>query len=288
MAHRRRHYRLHREGDELNTARGRRTGRSTREGPRAVPRWTRQLNDLVAGKRRVLLIQGDCLDFGRNAPEGIFDSAICDPPYGMSYQGWNSKRDKIANDERPFIWWLNDAYRLLKPEASLACFCQWKGQQDFKTAIRLAGFDIRSQVIWDRLNGGMGATHCTFAPRHDVVWFATKGRFRFPNGRPDSVLPHANVPTQRRVHSTQKPHDLMKQLVVKLTPPGGIVFDPCMGSGSTGEAAVAAGYRFVGVELDKDNFETAKRRIRATLQGGKPKAKFCAPIHYTPMRRAVA
>jgi site-specific DNA-methyltransferase (adenine-specific) len=254
-----------------------------------MSRLTKQLDELIAGKRRHLLIQGDCLDFGRQAPAEIFDSGITDPPYGMSYQGKDNKRDPIANDKRPFIWWLNDAYRMLKPDAALACFCQWKGQEDFKTAIRLAGFDVRSHVIWDRLNGGMGATHCTFAPRHDVVWFATKGRFSFPNGRPDSVLPHANVPTMQRLHSTQKPLDLMTKLITKLTPKGGIVYDPCMGSGSTGEAAIAAGYRFVGCELDPANYANAKRRIERALRGGNaPKAKFCAPIHYTPCRRAVA
>ena len=246
-----------------------------------MPRWAKQLDDLIAGKRRHLLIQGDCL----------VDSCVCDPPYGMSYQGLNNKRAPIANDQRPFIWWLNDAHRLLKDVGTLACFCQWKGQQDFKTAIRLAGFDIRSHVIWDRLNGGMGATHCTFAPRHDIIWFATKGRFRFPNGRPDSVLPHANVPTARRLHSTQKPDELMVKLVTKVTPKGGIVWDPCMGSGSTGAAAIAAGYRFIGAELDPDNFANAKRRIEAALKhkpGGNAKAKRCVPIHYTPIRRAVA
>ncbi len=253
-----------------------------------MARWAKQLDELIAGKRRHLLIHGDCLDFGRQVPGGVFDSCVTDPPYGMSYQGKDNKRDPIANDQRPFIWWLNDAYRLLKPVASLACFCQWKGQQDFKTSIRLAGFDIRSHVIWDRLNGGMGATHCTFAPRHDIIWFATKGRFAFPNGRPDSVLPHANVPTLQRLHSTQKPHSLMAQLVIKTTPKGGIVYDPCMGSGSTGVAAIAAGYRFLGVELDEINYANAKRRINASLHGGTTKPKYCAPIHFTPIRRAVA
>lgn len=253
-----------------------------------MARWTKQLDDLIAGKRQHLLIHGDCLDFGRHAPHGFADSCVPDPPYGMGYQGKNNKRAPIANDKRPFIWWLNDAYHMLKADAALACFCQWKGQEDFKTAIRLAGFDVRSHVIWDRLNGGMGATHCTFAPRHDVVWFATKGRFRFPNGRPDSVLPHANVPTPRRVHSTQKPLSLMTQIITKMTPSGGIVYDPCMGSGSGGEAAVAAGYRFVGVELDAGNFAEAKRRIMAATSNGRPKAKLCSQIHYAPCRRAVA
>lgn len=253
-----------------------------------MPRWAKQLEDLVAGKRRHLLIRGDCLDVGREIPCGVVDSCITDPPYGMSYQGKNNKRDPIANDKRPFIWWMHDAYRMLKSPGAMACFCQWKGQDDFKTAIRLAGFAVRSHVIWDRLNGGMGATHCTFAPRHDIVWFATKGRFRFPNGRPDSVLPYANVPTKQRVHSTQKPHDLMARLVRKLTPAGGIVYDPCMGSGSTGEAAIAAGYRFLGIELDPINYANARRRIEAALNLRSAKPCLCPPIHFTPCRRAVA
>lgn len=154
-----------------------------------------------------------------------------------------------------------------------------------RLGIRLAGFNVRSQVIWDRRNGGMGATHTTFAPRHDVIWFATKGRFAFPNGRPDSVLSFSNVAASKRLHSTQKPDDLMRELVRRLTPAGGIVFDPCMGSGSTGAAAVALGHRFIGVELDDHNFKVAQRRLR---DAARFKAKPAAPIHYTPSRRLVA
>lgn len=247
--------------------------------------WNRQIQQVITGKRQFALLHGDCMDLSRRIQAGVVHTTICDPPYGMSYMGKNNKRPAIANDQRPFIWWLNDAYRLMKTNAALACFCQWKGQQDFKTAIRLAGFDVRSHTIWDRLNGGMGHTSCTFAPRHDIIWFATKGKFRFPNGRPDSVLPFPNVAPSKRFHSTQKPHDLMTRLVDVLTPRRGIVFDPCMGSGSTGVAAIAAGRRFIGIELDPTNYETACQRMQTR---GRMKAKIMPPMHCHYMHRMIA
>lgn len=252
-----------------------------------MPTWQKHVDELVAGRRAYTLVQGDCLDVGRRLPGEVADACVCDPPYGMRYRGLEDRRPPIANDERPFIWWLNDAYRVIKPGGALACFCQWKGQEDFKRAIELAGFQIRSQVIWDRMQHGMGHPGCTFGPRHDVVWFATKGRFRFPAGRPPSVLAHANVPARSRVHSTQKPDELMLRLVRHLVPAGGIVYDPCAGSGSTGAAAVAAGYRFLGIELDEVNHRIAAQRLREA-ERSRPKAKLAGRIHYTPLQRAVA
>ncbi len=221
--------------------------------------WLQQFRELRAGRRRSVLIHADCLDVGRRLPDGICDSVVIDPPYGMSYQGKGNKRPAIANDQRPFVWWLHDAYRALGPTGALACFCQWRTQNEWRTAIKLAGFDIRSHVVWDRELHGMGHPACTFAPQHDVVWFATKGKFQFPHGRPSSVMRFRNVPAAQRLHSTQKPDALMRELVHRLTPDGGIVYDPCMGSGSTGAAAVATGYRFIGVEMDDHNFEVAQQ-----------------------------
>lgn len=62
-------------------------------------------------------------------------------------------------------------------------------------------------------------------------------------------------------HPTVKPTSLMRYLVRLVTPPGGVVLDPFMGSGSTGKAAVLEGFGFVGIERDADSFETARARI---------------------------
>ena len=54
----------------------------------------------------------------------------------------------------------------------------------------------------------------------------------------------------------------MTYLCRLVTPPNGIVLDPFMGSGSTGIAAIQEGFRFVGIEKEKDYFEIAKERIK--------------------------
>ena len=62
---------------------------------------------------------------------------------------------------------------------------------------------------------------------------------------------NANVPSGRNDHPTVKPVALMRWLVRLVTPPGGVVLDPFMGSGSTGVAALREGFRFVGVDMDE-------------------------------------
>lgn len=62
-------------------------------------------------------------------------------------------------------------------------------------------------------------------------------------------------------HPTVKSTALMRWLVRLVTPPGGAVLDPFMGSGSTGVAALEEGFDFVGIERDPHYFEIAKRRL---------------------------
>ncbi len=62
-------------------------------------------------------------------------------------------------------------------------------------------------------------------------------------------------------HPTVKPTELMRYLVRLVTPPGGLVLDPFMGSGSTGKAAMLEGFRFVGCELSPEYLAIAEARI---------------------------
>jgi len=64
-------------------------------------------------------------------------------------------------------------------------------------------------------------------------------------------------------HPTVKPTALMQYLCRLITPTGGVVLDPYMGSGSTGKAAVKEGFSFVGCELDEDYYKIAMARIEA-------------------------
>lgn len=69
------------------------------------------------------------------------------------------------------------------------------------------------------------------------------------------------------IHPTVKPTDLMRWLCRSVTPPGGTVLDPFMGSGSTGKAAMLEGFHFVGIEQDEKFFDIARRRIGEHDQG---------------------
>ena len=77
----------------------------------------------------------------------------------------------------------------------------------------------------------------------------------FSNKISGSNLPRANI------HPTVKPTDLMAYLCRLVTPPGGVVLDPFMGSGSTGKAAVREGFRFIGIEMDAEYLAIAEARI---------------------------
>ncbi len=232
--------------------------RDPRAGERkAVKRRVHKLD-----KGRTKLYFGDCLDVLRHIKSSSVDTVLADPPYGIKYHNRNGQR--IINDERSFIWWLYDAFRITKEEGSLMCFCRWDVEQNFRVAIELAGFIVRSQVIWDRQIHGMGDVNRAFAPRHDIILFATKRDFVFPASRPASVIACCR-PTGTRLHPTEKPVSLMVQLLRPVTSAGGLVVDPFMGSGSSALACRELNLRFVGIEKDLRFFRTARDRLRTGM-----------------------
>jgi len=70
------------------------------------------------------------------------------------------------------------------------------------------------------------------------------------------------------IHPTVKPLDLMDYLCKLVTPKGGMILDPFMGSGSTGCSAKRQGFNFVGIERELEYFEIAKKRINYWMQFG--------------------
>jgi site-specific DNA-methyltransferase (adenine-specific) len=83
------------------------------------------------------------------------------------------------------------------------------------------------------------------------------------------TLPYTNEPREMKPrprgnhHPTVKPTALMRYLCRLVTPPGGTVLDPFMGSGSTGKAAMLEGFRFIGIEREAEYVEIAKARIES-------------------------
>ena len=80
-------------------------------------------------------------------------------------------------------------------------------------------------------------------------------------GNPKNHLGGLQGGVGRNFHPCVKPTALMRYLCRLVTPPGGVVLDPFMGSGSTGKAAVLEGFGFVGIEKEAEYLAIAERRI---------------------------
>lgn len=93
-------------------------------------------------------------------------------------------------------------------------------------------------------------------PTNAANYYGEGAKRRIENGETPTIA-------RRNHHPTVKPTDLMRWLVRLVTPLGGVVLDPFMGSGSTGKAAVIEGMAFVGIEQDAEYLEIARRRIDA-------------------------
>ena len=215
------------------------------------------------------IIQGDSLQVMRQLAPSSIDAVITDPPYGISYHGTRRKDktrwfNKIANDTAPYIWWLHDAARVLKPGGVLLCFTRYDTEEAFRFAIRLASLEPKTQVIWDKGVHGVGDCRGDFGLRHENVIFAVKGRFAFPGKRPASVLRVPRLASARLTHPNEKPIGLMQQLVEAVTKPGDVILDPFVGSGTTAVAAKSLGRRYIGIELDAGYARSARARLAAT------------------------
>lgn len=120
-----------------------------------------------------------------------------------------------------------------------------------------------SDEVVDVLKGAARFFYCPKASKRDrdegLEGFAQGSNMRVNAPRRDENEKASTL--RANTHPTVKPTKLMAYLCRLVTPPGGIVLDPFMGSGSTGKAAVAEGLRFLGIEREFGYFEIALARI---------------------------
>jgi DNA modification methylase len=116
----------------------------------------------------------------------------------------------------------------------------------------------------DVLGGASRFFYCPKASKKD----RNEALEHLPISRPDTrtetgmgSFVDKGVQPQQNNHPTVKPTELMTYLVRLVTPKGGIVLDPFMGSGSTGKACIREGFQFVGIEREKEYMEIAQQRI---------------------------
>lgn len=206
----------------------------------------------------IKIICGDCIKGMQELAEGSIDAVIADPPYGIDYA--NTKGARILNDKRPYIWFLSEAYRVLRDNSACLVFCRWDVLPDFKRAMELAGFRVKAQVVWDKESHGMGDCEGNFAPCHELILFGVKGRYIFPGKRPRDVIHCPKVSSAHMMHPNEKPVALLKTLIESTTREGETVLDPFLGSGTTAVACRECDRSCIGYELDPQYYETTKAR----------------------------
>lgn len=195
------------------------------------------------------------------------DAIITDPPYGIDYQSHQrtNRMAKIPNDKAPFIWWLYDAYRILRDGENgggvLICFTRWDVQQTFIDAMNLAGFSVRSEIVWYKMAHGAGDCKAQFAPAHENILFAIKGKYQFPQKRPVDVIPIPKVNSSKLLHPNEKPVELLESLIRSTTRPLSLILDPFAGSGPTLIAAEKTGRQFIGIEMEARHCDTIRGRF---------------------------
>lgn len=141
------------------------------------------------------IIHGDSLTILRQMEPESVDAIITDPPYGINYHTKGTGAS-IQNDKSPFIWFLYDAFRVLKSGASgqgtLICFTRWDVEQTFIDAMKIAGFQVKSEVIWDKVLHGM--ILMSMSASRLMAFSMLRSKTSIPGGRaPLTLLSHLRL-----------------------------------------------------------------------------------------------
>ena len=229
------------------------------------------------------LMQGDCLELMKGIRDESIDMILCDLPYGTTKNKW----DAII----PFEPLWEQYNRIIKEDGVVVLFCDGM----FTSQLLASNKKMwRYNLVWDKQRGCdfLNANIKPLKSHEDIavfykkkptynkqMWYS-KPYKRTKNGslssnygerkeawseskkgerNPLTILSFAR--DADRSHPTQKPVALLEWLIKTYTNEGEIVLDNCMGSGSTGVACVNTNRDFIGIELDKQYFEIAGKRI---------------------------
>ena len=168
---------------------------------------------------------GDCLELMKDIPDNSIDLVVTDPPYGISYQSCRVERErrkaKILNDEKPFIEFIPEISRILKPSGACAIFTRWDVQQQFIDSMNDNDLKPQNILIWDKVQHGMGDLRRSFGSRYESILFHANKDFRFQGKRPTDILRFQRVSASKMVHPNEKPVQLIEYLIDKCCAGGG-------------------------------------------------------------------
>jgi site-specific DNA-methyltransferase (adenine-specific) len=220
----------------------------------------------------VTLYHGDCLEVLPRLPASSIGCVITDPPYGVNYEStWRKESfGVIAGDKSQdvAVLALRECQRVLQNKAHVYTF----GQYD------LTGLNYTAPVelIWDKGTQSVGNLNCPWGPAHEYIQFRVfnNSKQNIANGegnltakmRKGSVL---HVPAIRggsaTRHPTEKPVQLLRELIESSSRFGDTILDFFGGVGSTAVAAMLEGRKCILIELEERYLEIAARRLSQSV-----------------------
>jgi site-specific DNA-methyltransferase (adenine-specific) len=227
------------------------------------------------------IIHGDALEtLDRLIDEGArFDAILTDPPYCSGGMTMSERKRATtfkyydapaagnidyddAQDQVAFTFTLRSLFtrskRLLNEAGYVFCFCDWRQIPAVSTAFQSAGLLWRGVISWDK--GNARPNKGTFTPLCEFIVWGTRGAGKSDKfGR--GLIKAAPPASAQRVHQSEKPIDLLVELL-KILPDGArSVLDPFAGSGTVGCACERLGLDFTGVEINEHYANVAKQRL---------------------------
>ena len=197
---------------------------------------------------------GDCMDVMKTFPDGYFDLAIVDPPYGI---GIVSQFKKTTESKRSMMRGMNgingSEWDSAPPDGQYFAELRrvskhqiiWGGNYflDHLTATRCF-------LSWDKMNGTNNMAD------FELAWTSFDGSCR------RFAMHHFSAGYDAKIHPTQKPVPLYKWILANFAKPGQRVLDTHMGSGSIAIAAHYYGVHLTAREIDPEYYEKAVARIK--------------------------
>lgn len=217
----------------------------------------------------VKLYNDDCLNVLKDIGDNSIDLVVTDPPYEVITGGRNGgvkgKPSGILTENKQLMksipkagLWLSECFRVMKDGTHIYIMTNTLNLTNYLNIINDVGFKLHNLLVWNKNNT---TPNRWYMKNREYVIFARKG-FAKPINNPSSQTVHNfdNIIGNKQ-HPTEKPVDLMKLYVENSSQVGDTVLDPFMGIGSTGVACKELGRNFIGVELDKQYFDIATKRI---------------------------
>ncbi|MBP42747.1 MAG: hypothetical protein CL528_13315 [Aequorivita sp.] len=226
------------------------------------------------------LFLGDCLEYMKTISDNSIDLILTDPPYNI---GDKNKRTKvgnniISNEEAWGSWdqysWedyenmmfelIKQSLRILRDGGSFYCFTAREYNGYFtKKAIDL-GFNYNNTLAILKDNPLPHFTKTNFRSCFELCFYVSKSKpktFNFVSQKICKNVFNYLIGRKETTHPTEKPLLFCENIIKISSNENNIIFDPFMGSGTTGVASLKLQRKFIGCEINKEYFEIAKKRI---------------------------